>query len=499
MKREQIPVYVIAAIAFLVQIATANRYGYFGDELYYLACAKHLAWGYVDQPPMVVFLTWLIVHTLGTSLLAIHFVPALCGAARILLTAAIARELGGGRFAQTLAALCSAVALVFLAVDHIWSMNTFEPLIWGGCALIVARVINTGDQRLWLAFGALAGLGLETKYSIGVFGAAVVCALLLTRERVAFARPWIWMGGAIAVLIFLPNLIWNVQHHWPFAELMHNINESGRDVKLPPPQFLLQQFLVMMPLTAPVTLAGVWWLFTNKRYRALGWTFALTFLFFMVMRAKNYYVAPAYPIAFAAGGIAFERWLGSRTWAKAVMVSVLTITTAILLPYVVPILSPEDFLYWESVVPFKPAETERNHRAVLPHVFAWRFGWPEMVEATAHVYNSLPPAERARTAIFANDFGEGGAIDLLGVKYGLPQAIGGHQNFWLWGPQGYDGSTVIILGDNLEGASKWFRECSVAATVNNRWSARWEQGPVLLCRGMKFDLRTAWPKLKKWD
>lgn len=499
MKREAFPVYVIAAVAFLVQIATANRYGYFGDEMYYLACAKHLAWGYVDQPPLIVFLTWLVTHTLGTSLLAIHLVPALCGAARTLITAAIARELGGGRFAQTLAALCSATSLVALAIDHIWSMNTFEPLIWAGMAWIVARIVNGGSERLWLLFGVVAGLGLELKYSVAIFGAAIVLGLLLTEERRALVRPWIWLGGAIAFAIFLPNLVWNVQHHWPFAELMHNINASGRDVKLPPLQFLLQQALVVLPLTVPVSIAGLWWLFTHKRYRVLGWTFALTLLFFMAMRAKNYYVAPAYAIVFAAGGVAFETWIGARTWLKAAIVSMLTICGVVLLPYVVPVLSPENFLRWAAVVKFAPRETERSHRALLPHHFAWRMGWPEIVEKTARVYQSLPPAERAHTAIFGNNFAESGAIDLLGPQYGLPPSIGNHQNYWLWGPRDYDGSTMIILGDDLEGASKWFRTCSVEATVQNPWGAKYEQGPIILCRGMKVDLRTNWPRLKNWD
>jgi 4-amino-4-deoxy-L-arabinose transferase-like glycosyltransferase len=223
-----------AAVYFLLHMLTAGRYGYFGDEMYYMDCARHLDWGYVDQPPVIAVVAWLVRHVLGDSLYALRLVPAISGAARIVVAAVLARELGARRFGMMLAAIATFSAIIYWPLDHLFTMNTFEPLIWMGCAYVVARVIKTGNQKLLLWFGVLAGVGMETKYSMAIFSFAVVVGLLLTPERKAFAHRWIWIAGAIALAIFLPNLIWNFQHHWPFLELMRNINASGRDIKLGP-------------------------------------------------------------------------------------------------------------------------------------------------------------------------------------------------------------------------------------------------------------------------
>jgi 4-amino-4-deoxy-L-arabinose transferase-like glycosyltransferase len=203
-------VWYVAASLLLLHLLTANRYGYFGDEMYFMACGEHLAWGYVDQPPLIAVFAWLTRHLFGTSVFAVHLFPALAGFATVWLTGLITRELGGGRFSQGLAALCRACAGVYLILHHIFTMNAFEPLLWMGCAYVVIRIIKTGNQKLWLWFGVLAGVGLENKYSMAVFGFAMVLALLLTKERKAFAGKWIWIAGLIAFLIFLPNLIWNL-------------------------------------------------------------------------------------------------------------------------------------------------------------------------------------------------------------------------------------------------------------------------------------------------
>src|SRR5678816_2593952 len=205
-------VYGIALFYFALHLATSTRYGYFRDALYYLACSEHLAFGYVDQPPLVAFLGWFARHTLGTSLPALLFWPALAGASRIVLTAVFARELGASRFGILLAATLAATPGVWWVIDHQFAMNCFEPLLWGGLAYVVLRLINTGNRKLWLLFGAIAGVGLLNKYSIVFFAAALIAGLLLTPQRKLLFTPWILAGGAIALLIFLPNLIWNIQN-----------------------------------------------------------------------------------------------------------------------------------------------------------------------------------------------------------------------------------------------------------------------------------------------
>ncbi|MEJ2009559.1 MAG: glycosyltransferase family 39 protein [Acidobacteriota bacterium] len=364
----------IAAASFLAHMLTAGRYGYFRDELYYLACARHLAFGYVDQPPMIALVAWFTVHTLGTSLLALHFLPALAGAAIIWLTAMIARELGGGRFAQGLAALSASLAGIFVIMAHLLTMNVFEPLVWMGCAWVLIRIIKTGNQKLWLWFGVLAGLGLENKYSITIFAFAVVVGLLLTRERKAFRSPWIWLGGAIALAIFLPNLIWNIQHHFPFIELMRNIHASGRDIHRGPLAFLGGQVFILSPLNFPIWLSGLLYLFfarDGKRFRVLGWTFVVVLATVMILHGKDYYPTPAYPMLLAAGAVALERLFRSRQWLKPVAVGLLIAGTAPLLPMMIPILPLTTYLHYQEKIGLAPPATEKSHLASpLPQYYS---------------------------------------------------------------------------------------------------------------------------------
>src|ERR1700686_1576423 len=243
-KKTRLPLLVptiIATFYFLVHMATATHYGYFRDALYYLACSEHLAWGYVDQPPLIVFIAWISRHTLGVSLPALLLWPALAGAARITLTAAFARELGANKFGTVLAAVLAATPAVWLGNDHQFAMNAFEPLFWTGCAFAGARMIHTNNPKWWIACGAIGGLGLENKYSIGAFAFFLLAGLLLTPQRKFIFSPWILAGGFTALIFFLPNLIWNIQRHWPFLELMRNIRAPGRDVVLSPGGFLGQQ------------------------------------------------------------------------------------------------------------------------------------------------------------------------------------------------------------------------------------------------------------------
>ncbi len=484
----------IAVAKLLLHLLTASRYGYFGDELYHLACGEHLDWGYVDQPPLIAVIAWFTRHVLGDSLFAIHFLPAVAGALLVLLTGLIAHELGGKRFALALSALSVACAGIYLIMDHLFTMNAFEPLFWMGGAYAVIRIIKTSNQKLWIWFGVLAGLGLENKYSMGVFGFGIVLGLLLTPERKALAQKWIWIGGAIAFLIFLPNLVWNIRHHWPFLELMRNIRASSRDIPVEPVEYLVRQVLMMTPSSFPIWLAGLLYLFFSpegKRFRVLGWAFMATLTLFIILQGKDYYATPVYPVVLAAGAVAIERFIVSRNqaWLKPVLVTLLLTVTIALLPIVVPVLSLENYLRYQEKLPFKLPASERSHTAaVLPHYYAWALGWEEMTAAVARVYQSLPREERSKTAIFGNNFGEAGAIDLFGPKYGLPKAIGGHQSYFLWGPRNY-----------TESLRQYCNQVEVGAELYHPYARPSENRPVLVCRGLKWNLGEVWPKVKNWD
>ena len=500
-------VWYIAGSVTLLQLLTANRYGYFGDEMYHMACGEHLAWGYVDQPPLIALATWFTRHVFGTSLFAVHLLPAICGFVLVWLTGVIARELGGGRFAQALAALCSACAGVYLVLFHIFTMNAFEPLLWMGCAYVVIRIIKTSNQKLWLWFGVLAGIGLENKYSMAVFGFAVVVGLLLTPERKAFAHKWIWLAGLIAFVIFLPNLLWNIQHHFPFLELMRNIRASGRDVVFTPAGYLKAQIFLMTPVTFPVWFLGALYFFfwrDGKPYRVLGWAFVTILAVFIVMHGKDYYATPVYPMVLAGGAIVIEKFSSRRGqfWVKPAAVAMVLLGTLPFLPLFVPVLSPESFLRYQAKLPFQIQPDEKSMAAEpMPHYYSACFGWEEMVKAVAQAYYSVPQQQRADVAIFAHNYAAAGAIDLIGPKYGLPKAISGHQSYWLWGPRNYSGQTVIVVGSTLEGERHSFDEVTVIAELHNPYAPPWENRPVLLCRGMKHfrSAAEAWPQVKHWD
>ncbi|MGA2214839.1 MAG: glycosyltransferase family 39 protein [Bryobacteraceae bacterium] len=497
-------VLAIAACKLLAYLYTGRHYGYFVDELYYLACSRHLDWGYVDQPPLIALVTWLWRSVLGQSLAAIRLLPALAGVAEVVLTALIARELGGKRFAQALAAMAALVAPGILGGDGLLTMNAFEPLFWMGCAYLLIRLIKTENEKLWIWFGVLAGFGLENKYSMLIFGAGLVLGLLLTPARRFLASRWLWVGGAIAFLVFLPNLIWNVQHHFPFLELQANIRASGRDVPLGPVAFFGQEILLMHPLTLPIWLAGLWFYFltqAGRPFRAIGWAWVFAALAIVTLSPRVYYLFPAFPVLFAAGGVWWEQLLARPrwTWLKFAYPVLLLLAGAVLAPLAIPLLPPETYIRYTKALGLEQPRIETARLGPLPQIFADQFGWDEMAASVARVYNALPPDVRARTAIFAQSYGQAGAIDLFGPKYGLPPAISGHQSYFLWGPRGYTGESMIVLDDDEEGLDKLFTSVRKAGRVYHPYSMPYQHFDVFYCQGMHPPLQEFWPRLKKWN
>lgn len=495
----------IAVFKLAIHLYAARFYGYFGDELYFMACSRHLAWGYVDQPPLIAVLIRIERVLFGDSLQSIRFLAALAGACTVLLAGCITRELGGKRFAQALAALAVLVAGVALSMNHYISMNAFEPLTWGGCALILIRIIKMGNQKLWLWFGLLAGLALENKYGIVFFATGVVAGLLFTKHRSMFLKPWIWLGGLIAFLIFLPNLIWNVQHHFPFFELLANIRRNGRNVPLTHLQFLGQVAMHMNPASLPIVLAGLWFCFAHpqgKQFRVLGW--ASLVLLAVIMFSANgrpYYVAPAYPILFAAGGVAMEAWFSRREWQwlKPAYVALLLICGAVGAPLAIPVLSPETYIRYSQRLHFAPPPIETNKLGPLPQFFADMFGWEDMTVEVARIYNSLPPDVRPKTAIFGINYGHAAAIDLFGPKYGLPPAISTHQSYFLWGPRGYTGESIIVVGARRLDLERFFNSIEPVGEVGHPYAMPNEHFTIYYCRQPKISLQQLWPAIKNWS
>jgi hypothetical protein len=487
----------------LLHLLTAARYGIFRDEMYYVACSERLAWGYVDHPPMNVFIAWFARHVFGDSALGLRLLPAIAGAALVWMAGNLAREMGGGRFAQALAALAVIPVPVYLILQHWLTMNAFEPLLWMGCLWCVVRAINRGEPRYWFWFGSLAGIGLETKYSIAFLVLGVLVGAVVGPERRFLKSRWLWLGMLVAASMALPNFLWQLRHDFPFLQLLHNIRMENRDIVRGPLSFLADQAAIMDPILLPLWIGGLLWLFfgrEGRRYRLLGWTYVVVVTTFIVLKGKNYYVTPIYPILFAAGAVGFERiTTRSFAWSRAAYVAAIVAVGALLTPISCPILSPESYLRYQAALGIEPSAAERQNNGPLPQYFADEFGWEEMVQQVARVYDSLSPEERARTAIFCNSWGEAAAIDFYRPRYGLPRAIGNHNNYWYWGPQKYTGDIVIVLGSDGRGDREHFRSVEAAGRVEHPYSRRDEHFTIWLCRGLNQNLQDLWPKMKKFD
>ena len=496
----------IAAFSFVLHMIFNGRYGYFRDEFDYIICGNHPAWGYVDQPPLVPILIRIFRAVFGDSLRSIRLLPVLSTSALILLTGVITRELGGRRFAVVLSALTILIAPIYLSGGSLLTANCcLEVLLWMGCLYFAILAAKRDEPRYWLWFGVVAGLGLQEKYSIAVLGFAIVIGLLLTPQRRFLLNKWMWLGGVAAFLIFLPNLLWNVANHWPFVQLMHNIKADGRDVVLSPWQYFSQQILLIHPLSALIWITGVIAFLAAPRfkpYRFLGFAYLMSFAVFVVLKGKNYYLAPIYPVYLAAGCIVIDDAIDRirQRWMKPVIAALLLAGGAVLAPLVVPILPMEQFVSYMQSLPLKVPRSEHSHmRAVLPQHYADQFGWDEIVDEVGVAWNKIPNNERKDCGIFAQDYGQAGAIDFLGPKFGLPQSLSGHQTWWLWGPRGYSGNCLIVLDDNRERLEELFERVDFVGTSRDNPYALEKEIPVFICRGAKFGtLAQLWPKLKKW-
>ena len=491
----------LAAAKILIQCAGIARYGFFRDELYYMACGRHLAWGYIDQPPLIALLASLSRHLFGNSIVSIRVLPVLAGAGVVYLSGVLARELGGGKTAQWLAALAVLFVPSYLAFDSFFSMNAFEPLFWMLCAWLAIRIVKGSSPRLWLLFGAVSGIGIENKHTMVVFGFALIAGLLITGNQSILRSKWIWIGGLIALALFAPNLIWEARHGWPQIEVVRNA-QLLKNERIGPLVFLGQQILFLNPLAFPIWFAGLLWCFLareEKRFRFLGWTYVIVLAIFIAGDGKSYYPLPVYPMLFAAGAVAWERAASfSRQRQRRALVFLIVISGLIMLPWAVPVLPVGAFLKYENFFPtFFRAQTERDATGKLPQLYADMLGWDDLASSVARVYRTLPADERARCAIFAGNYGEAGAIDYYGPGLRLPGAISGHNSYFDWGPRNYSGACVILVGERSGIYKNYFGRVELAARVPNPHGMPVERNiPIYLCRKPIEPLAKLWSRFK---
>ncbi|NLH50468.1 MAG: glycosyltransferase family 39 protein [Myxococcales bacterium] len=493
--------FVLLKILIHLLTDTHGAYGYFRDELYYLDCARHLDWGYVDQPPLSILILAVTRALFGTSLLAIRLPVMLIGAATVVLTGLLAGEMGGGRFARCLACLAVLTAPIFLAMGSFFSMNAFDQFFWVSAGYVLVRLIKTENPRLWLWFGLIAGLGLENKTSIGFFGVSLVAAMAATPLRRHFRFWQFWAGGSIAALLLLPHLLWQIHHDWPTLEFMRNAS-LYKNMPTTLLSFFTGQLLMIGPLNTPVWLAGLLSLFLardGRRYAVFGIVYLLLFVTFHLTNGKVYYLSPAYPLLLAPGAVWLEKALARRRWAQAAAVGLLAVGGMAVAPLAIPVLAPEPFLRYQDALGMRAPQQERAHSGALPQHLGDRLGWEEFVALVADAYARLEPADRAKCAVLVSNYGEAGAINQLGARYGLPRAISGYMNYYLWGPGDATGEVLLAYWPRKEDLVPLFDRVDEVARFHHPYvMARQNDRPLFLCRGLKIPLAEAWKLIKTY-
>jgi len=496
-----------ALVSFVLHTILYRGYGFFRDELYFIACSKHLAWGYVDQPPGVAVLAWLGRHLFGDNLFAVRFFSIVFVSLLIILVGLTARAMGGSRFAMALACLCTFAVPQYFGT---W-LNTdmFMTLGWAACAWIAARVFSGESPRLWIWFGVFAGLALQGKHAMVFFGLAFLLGLILTKQRRYLAGPWLWIGGFMAFLIALPNIIWESRHNWATYELLSNIAHSDKNVVLNPWRYLASNILSFTVLPSIIAFVGLGWLlFTDrgKPFRALGWTWVISYALMILLKGKDYYLTPVYSTLFAAGSAGIARWIDgfrnplSRKFAKPLLFASTLLGSMVGWPFAMPMMPVEKFIAYEAELGIKPSSAEHTQLAMLPQQYADQFGWPEMTAQVAKVYDSIPELERKDCGILTQNYGEAGAIDYFGRAYDLPPAISGHQNYFYWGPRGYTGSCLVIIGRTREQLRQQYETVIEEGEIYHPYAMPFENHRgIWIVRGPKYgSLQEAWPTLKLW-
>ncbi len=497
------------ALQFALTLWTNHLgYSYFRDEFYYIACGRHLAWGYVDHGPIVALQARLGEVLFGDSIFSIRILSALAGAVAVFLTGLIAWALGGRRPAQALAMLGLLVCPQYIAIDGFLSMNSWEPVFWMTCVLALLLLLRGRPQRFWwLVFGVSGGIGLLNKPSMTFFLVATGLGLLLTPQRRVLHSRWAVAGIALMILIALPNVLWQLHNHWPTLEFLHNGQSGHKNIILSPGQFLLAQLMNMQPVNALLWIAGVVALLRAKSIpdgRWLGISYLAFFALMLTLHAKDYYLAPIYPAFFAAGGVAWEHRFAmspavqrNRTVAFPLLTCLLLVTSLLVLPMSSPVLPPAAWVHYTTALHLHGSKMETMATGPLPQFYADRFGWQQEVHIVLDTYRSLSAQDQQRVCIFANNYGEAGAIDFLAPLYDhqrhLPPALSGHNSYWSWGTHGCDPDvSIAVISDSPEAITSKYRSVEIVGRLDNPWAMPFEHKNVYLLRGRRPSAPFRW-------
>lgn len=479
-------------------------YGIFRDELYYLACANHPAWGYVDHPPLSVWV--LKVHTwlFDTSVFAIRLVPAFCSGLALFFFGLTTHALGGRRLAVTLVCTALTVSVIFLAYCTYYSMNSIDLLLWSIALFLLIRLIQTGTPTtptLWLWLGGFLGLALLNKIGALFLGTGIFVALLCMPARRWFLTPWPYYCAAISLLLFSPYVLWNVQHDMAHLEFIHNAS-TIKYAAMSPKTFWVGQFILNNPVTLPLALLGIVYLFYCRPFSGYYFLFIIfcvvSIIFTLNGTSKPEYLASIYPVLFMGGALLIEQWATTRRWLAYISVAVILFGIP-LIPFAIPILPVDTYIAYAQAMGEKPESIEGKKLHELPQFYADMFGWEEKAAAVARAYHALTPEEQNVCTIFNDNYGRAGAIDYYAQKYNIPHSIGKHNNYWLWGPGDPPPEIMLILSDEVGDKTKYFESVEDMGTVTCTYCLPYENNlHVYCCRGLKGDIKTIWPSLKEY-
>jgi hypothetical protein len=494
--------FALAALGFHLLVNAFGGYGIFRDEYYYIACSKRLAAGYVDHPPLAMFLMAAGRALFGATEFGIRVLPAIAHALFVALAGLIARRLGGRRTAVVLACLSIFLAPIIIGHTSIFQMNAFAYLFWAMAAYLLVLIVDRSRPGLWVLLGVVMGIGLLNKIDFLWFGAGLGAGLLLTDLRKHLSTPWPYVAAGIALLFFSPFILWNITHDFAHLEFIRNAS-AGKYSGLSRLDFLAGQAVFLNPVNMLFWVPGLLWLLfgrEGKRYRVLGIIYLTAFAVLLANpHSKAEYLAPAYVMLLAAGGVAIERWAsrGRRVWAAASLAALSALTSLLMMPMAVPILPVETFIRYQTALGAEPSTSERQELSELPQFYADMFGWEEMARDVSAVYLSLPESERLSAVVLAQNYGEAGALEYYSPKYPLPSVVCPHNSYWYWGYPKEVIRNVIVLRGNEEDHKKNCDEVTVAAVHTCRYCMPYENNMrIFVCRGLRVSLAEIWKRDK---
>lgn len=497
LKKSMVP-FLLAAAVFVLHVATNHRFGYHHDELYFIACGEHFDFGYVDHAPLVPWIARFSTEVFGQSLRGLRLLPALAGAATVLLTGLMARRLGGGSFAQATACLCAAVAPGYLRAGNMLAIPSFEPFYWALGFYLAIRIFQEDNPRLWPLVGLVAGVGLMNKHTMLFFGFGLVVAMALTPARKHFKSPWLYLGGVVALCVFLPNILWQMRHDWATLTFIRTLNRNLM-AGISPVAFAAGQILYLHPVSFPIWAGGLVFLFSKARrpYRVFGYFYVVLFVLLIVIKSKIYYLMPAYTILFAAGGTWWESLVERKrwTWARPLIVAGITAGGLVFLPLGLPVLSIDKTDRYITALTF----------GLMGNVYELtgdlhgQFGHPELVADVAEIYRAMPESERKRCAIIASDYGQAGAIDFFGPAYGLPKASSINLSYYLWGLPDMPIETVIAVDIPRADLARFFQDIEEDHIIRRENVNPWDREIyVTVCRKPLMPPKELWKRMGSW-